>query len=120
MSTRGPATVVTTATRVPPHRRAAKGSRSAVVASATRRGDGDDGRVDRAADVVVVVGRRTALGMGASALMSASPLAARAEDADPWEGSYVKPALTVPQYLDKVRADPETTIRRDVFLLVNL
>ena len=119
MSTRVSATVVTTATRVPPHRRAAKGSRSAVVASATRHGDGDDGRVDRAADVVVV-GRRTALGMGASALMSASPLAARAEDADPWEGSYVKPALTVPQYLDKVRADPETTIRRDVFLLVNL
>jgi len=44
--------------------------------------------------------------MGASALMSASALAARAEDADPWEGSYVKPALTVPQYLDKVRAEP--------------
>ena len=118
MSTRVSATVVTTATRVPPHRRAAKGSRSAVVASATRHGDGDDGRVDRAA--VVVVGRRAALGIGASALVSASPLAARAEDADPWEGSYVKPALTVPQYLDKVRADPETTIRRDVFLLVNL
>ena len=92
---------------------------SAVVASATRHGDGDDGRVDRAA-VVVVVGMRAALGIGASALVSASPLAARAEDADPWEGSYVKPALTVPQYLDKVRADPDTTIRRDVFLLVNL
>lgn len=74
--------------------------------SATRHGDGDDGRVDRAA-VVVVVGRRAALGIGASALVSASPLAARAEDADPWEGSYVKPALTVPQYLDKVRADPD-------------
>ena len=102
MSTRGPATVVTTATRVPTHRRAAKGSRGAVVASATRHGDGDDERVDRAA----VVGRRAALGMGASALMSASPLAARAEDADPWEGSYVKPALTVPEYLDKVRAEP--------------
>ena len=103
MSTRGPATVVTTATRVPPHRRAAKGSRSAVVASATRHGDGDDERVDRAA----FVGRRAALlGMGASALTSASPLAARAEDADPWEGSYVKPALTVPEYLDKVRAEP--------------
>ena len=113
MSTRVSATVVTTATRVPPHRRAAKGSRSAVVASATRHGDGYDGRVDRAADVVVVVGRRTALGMGASALMSASPLAARAEDADPWEGSYVKPALTVPEYLDKVRAEP-VSIRRDV------
>ena len=78
MSTRVSATVVTTATRVPPHRRAAKGSRSAVVASATRHGDGDDGRVDRAADVVVV-GRRTALGMGASALMSASDFHAALE-----------------------------------------
>ncbi len=112
MSTRSPATVVTTATRVPPHRRAAKGSRSAVVASATRHGDGDDGRVDDRAAVVVVVGRRAALGIGASALISASPLAARAEDADPWEGSYVKPALTVPQYLDKVRADPDHPARR--------
>ena len=26
---------------------------------------------------------------------------------DPWEGSYVKPALTVPQYLDKVRVSKD-------------
>lgn len=41
-----------------------------------------------------------------------APFAAATEQAaagdnavdDPWEGSYVKPALTVPQYLEKVRA----------------
>jgi len=27
-------------------------------------------------------------------------------EGDPWEGSYVKPALTVPEYLDEVRTRP--------------
>lgn len=93
------------ATRVQPCWRAARrNTRRAIAASATRPSgtDGDDGHVDD--DAGVVGSRRAVLAIGVSAL--ASPLAARAEEAeeaDPWEGSYVKPALTVPEYIDKVR-----------------
>ena len=34
----------------------------------------------------------------------APPTAAPADD--PWEGSYVKPAMTVPQYIEEVRGYP--------------
>ena len=93
------------ATRVQPcWRTARRNARSAIAASATRP-SGTDGHVGHVDDAAGVVGsRRAVLAIGVSAL--ASPLAARAEEAeeaDPWEGSYVKPALTVPEYIDKVR-----------------
>ena len=33
-------------------------------------------------------------------------------EGDPWEGSYVKPALTVPEYLDEVRTPPRARIAK--------
>ena len=59
----------------------------------------------------------TADDVGAGTIESQSPAAVPASEGggvgadadaegDPWEGSYVKPALTVPEYLDEVRTQP--------------
>ena len=35
-------------------------------------------------------------------------------EGDPWEGSYVKPALTVPEYLDEVRTPPREDSKKRI------